>query len=105
MYFILGLCAFEFFTNNKHKGFLSEVIAKNGAAELSPVGFQSNTLITQPFRLLKHSKSPLIDVRYELTIKVKKQGMHRNIEMNIPIKIGSINSKFSPSEGMYPKLH
>ena len=51
------------------------------------------------------SDCPLIDVRYELTIKVKRPGMHRNIEMNIPIKIGSVNSKFSPSEGMYPKLH
>ena len=51
------------------------------------------------------SDCPLIDVRYELTIKVKRPGMHRNTEMNIPIKIGSVNSKFSPSERMYPKLY
>ena len=51
------------------------------------------------------SDCPLIDVRYELTIKVKRPGMHRNIEIAIPIKIGNVNCKFPPSEGMYPKLY
>ena len=35
----------------------------------------------------------LIDVRYDVLVKVKRSGMHRNMELQIPIFIGNYNSK------------
>ncbi len=47
-----------------------------------------------------------IDVKYDLNIKVKRSGMHRNIEFNVPIKIGNVNSSGDVSQGgLYPSLH
>ena len=52
------------------------------------------------------SDCPLIDVKYDLKVKVKRPGMHRNIEIDIPLKIGNVNSNVSDtSEGIYPKLN
>ncbi len=49
-----------------------------------------------------------IDIKYNLNIKVKRSGMHRNIEFNVPIKVGNINSSGEAAlgqGGLYPSLH
>ena len=34
----------------------------------------------------------LIDVKYEIVIKLKRKGLHRNMELKIPVTIGTTNS-------------
>ena len=35
----------------------------------------------------------LIDIKYEVIVKVKRSGLHRDMELQIPIYIGNSNSK------------
>jgi hypothetical protein len=41
--------------------------------------------------------SKLLDINYEINIKLKRKALHRNMELHIPIFVGSTNSKAEPN--------
>ncbi|ELU00990.1 hypothetical protein CAPTEDRAFT_207944, partial [Capitella teleta] len=40
-------------------------------------------------------ESKMLDVNYEVTIKIKRKGLHRNFELCVPLEIGTVNSAVS----------
>ena len=80
---------------------------KHGVIQLKvPLDFSESPIDSNLIPAGTLSDCPIIDVQYDVAVKVKRPGLHRNIEMDIPIKIGNLNgSAAPPSDGLYPKLY
>ena len=52
-------------------------------------------------------QSLLLDINYEVDIELKRSGLHRNMDIHIPIKIGNKNSRAAEvpeASNLYPSL-
>ena len=43
--------------------------------------------------------SVLLDINYEIDIDIKRSGLHRNMDIHIPIKVGNVNSRAARYRG------